>query len=84
MKDKKMKNNQKKIKIKRINRKNKKQKLRKPKNRLQAKEDLMRKELAQHSMSYLEILNSELFFLKNLLKAVSAKSKIGTPKKYNF
>ena len=79
-----MKNNQKKIKIKRINRKNKKQKLRKPKNRLQAKEDLMRKELAQHSMSYLEILNLELFFLKNLLKAVSAKSKIGTPKKYNF
>jgi hypothetical protein len=84
MKDKKMKNNQKKIKIKRINRKNKKQKLRKPKNRLQAKEDLMRKELAQHSMSYLEILNLELFFLKNLLKAVSVKSKIGTPKKYNF
>lgn len=84
MKDKKMKNNQKKIKIKRINRKNKKQKLRKPKNRLQAKEDLMRKELAQHSMSYLEILNLELFFLKNLLKAVSAKSKIDTPKKYNF
>ena len=79
-----MKNNQKKIKIKRINRKNKKQKLRKPKNRLQAKEDLMRKELAQHSMSYLEILNLELFFLKNLLKAVSAKSKIDTPKKYNF
>jgi hypothetical protein len=84
MKDKKMKNNQKKIKIKRINRKNKKQKLRKPKNRLQAKEDLMRKELAQHSMSYLEILNLELFFLKNLSKAVSAKSKIDTPKKYNF
>jgi hypothetical protein len=84
MKDKKMKNNQKKIKIKRINRKNKKQKLRKPKNRLQAKEDLMRKELAQHSMSYLEILNLELFFLKNLLKAVSDKSKIDTPKKYNF
>jgi hypothetical protein len=62
--------------------KNKKQK--RLKNRLQIKEDSMKKGLVQFLMNYLETSNLELSFQKKILKAPKGKNKIDIQKKFNF